>query len=76
LAKTIVEGKARLEDCVVLSAGKKVAMKVGGREIPMGPFVQDFVKNTVLGMAKSLKKVDMKEGDVVEIRIVVSQDDL
>jgi|Deesub1362A_J573_1020465.scaffolds.fasta_scaffold00051_18 molybdopterin-guanine dinucleotide biosynthesis protein B len=76
MAKAIVEGKVKLEDCVVLAAGKRVVLRVDGSEIPMGGFVQSFVKNTTLGMVKTLKKVDMKPGSLVELRFLVTEDDL
>lgn len=55
---------------------RKVVLKVGGKNIPMNRFVMGFVKGTVLGMVKTLKKSDIKEGDVVEIKVLVSADDL
>jgi molybdopterin-guanine dinucleotide biosynthesis protein B len=76
MAKAILEGKATLADCVVIKAGKKVVLKVGGNEIPMGGFVQDFVKSTTLGMVKTLKKVNLRAGDFVELRFMVTEDDI
>ncbi|MEE8402901.1 MAG: (Fe-S)-binding protein [Candidatus Hydrothermarchaeaceae archaeon] len=76
LAKAIAAGKATIEDCVVLREGKTVILKVCGRDVPLKAFVQDFIKGTTLGMIKTLKRADVKEGDVIELKILVSADDL
>jgi Na+-translocating ferredoxin:NAD+ oxidoreductase RNF subunit RnfB len=76
MASAILKGKATLDDCLALKAGKKVVLKVGGNDVPMRAFVQEFVKNTVIGMAKSLKKVELKAGDTIELKIVVDEDDI
>ncbi len=75
-ANNIVIGNARLEDCVVLATRKEVLLKIGDAEVPLGSFVQDFVKNGFLGMIRTLKKADMKPGDVVELKIRVGEDDV
>ncbi|MDO8491494.1 MAG: molybdopterin-guanine dinucleotide biosynthesis protein B [Dehalococcoidia bacterium] len=45
----------------------EISLLVNGASIPLTPFVQGFVSNTVLGMVKSLKGVDKVES--VEIRV-------
>ncbi len=69
MAERIVRGERSIQDCVVLSAGREVSLKISGREVPMGSFVQGFVRNVVLGMVRSLKKAEAHEGDVIEIRV-------
>ncbi len=59
-----------------LNKGKTVILKIGGRNIPLKGFVQDFIKGTTLGMIKTLKKTNVKEGDIIELKILVSADDL
>ncbi len=54
---------------------RKVVIKIGGKNIPMNRFVMDFVKATMLGMIKTLRKTDLKEGDIIEIKILVGSDD-
>ncbi|MBI5229631.1 hypothetical protein HY991_05965 [Candidatus Micrarchaeota archaeon] len=76
MAEKIYRGNARLSDCVVITAKKKVSLKINKNEVPMVNFVQDFVKKTVLGMVSSLKKSKLKKGDVVELKIRVDKDDL
>lgn len=71
MAEKISGKAAKFEECVVLAAEKEVAVKINGREVPIGEFVQEIIKNTVLGMISSLKKADTKAGDVVEIKIRV-----
>ena len=72
----IAAGEASIDDCVVLKAGKTVILRIDGQDVPMGDFVQGFVKSTTLGMIKTLKKADIKKGDVVELKILVEQDDI
>lgn len=76
MAKQILAGQKNYEDCVVIRAGKKVVVKIGGKDVPIGSFVQDFVKGVVLGMLSSLKKTEIKAGDEIEIKIKVGKDDL
>ncbi len=71
MAVAILEKKAKFKDCVVLAAGKEVILKVNGKEVPIGDFVQNFIKKTVLGMVSSLKKADIEAGDVIELKIRV-----
>ena len=76
MAGAIAAGKASLDGCAVLKAGKTVILKIDGRDVPMGDFVQGFVKSTTLGMIKTLKKADIKEGDIIELKILVGADDI
>ncbi len=69
MAERIAKGERSVEDCVVLSAGRRVSIRISGREVPMGSFVQGFVRNVVLGMVRSLKKAEAEKGDVIEIRV-------
>jgi molybdopterin-guanine dinucleotide biosynthesis protein B len=75
MREAIDAGKTSIDDCVVLHAGKTVVLKISGKDVPMGEFVQGFVKSTTLGMLKTLKKADIKEGDVIELKILVTADD-
>lgn len=45
----------------------EISLWVNGAAVPLTPFVQNFVANTVLGMVKSLKGVDKVES--VDIRV-------
>ena len=76
MREAIDAGKASIDDCVVLQTGKTVVLKISGKDVPMGNFVQGFVKSTALGMIKTLKKADIKKGDVIELKILVESDDL
>lgn len=69
MAEKISTGAKRFEDCVVLSAGREVEIYVGGKEVPLGSFVQDFVRNVTMGMLSSLKKAEVEPGDEVVIRV-------
>lgn len=42
----------------------KVSIKVNGKQIPLTEFPSQFIKNTIIGMLKSLKGVDEKIKDV------------
>lgn len=76
MADAISHGEKSFKDCVVIKAGRKVEIRVGDSDIPVGSFVQGFIAKTVLGMVSSLKKAEVKAGDVVELRIRVDEDDI
>ena len=76
LAGRIAKGLAKFEDCVVIKAGKKVILKIDDKEVPLGKFVQNFIKNVTLGMISSLKEVELKPGSTIELRFKVDEDDL
>ncbi len=76
MADQISSRSKDFEDCVVISAGRKVEIKVSGSQVPVGNFVQGFVAKTILGMVSTLKRADIKPGDTVEIRVRVDEDDL
>ncbi len=73
MAEAIYKGKADFNDCVVLSTKKEVVVRINDREVPLGKFVQSFVKNVVIGMISSLKKAEFNEGDTIEIRVKVGK---
>lgn len=76
LAERIEKGLAKLEDCVVLQAKKNVVLKIDDKEIPLGKFVQSFMKNVTLGMVSTLKEVELKPGAIIELKFKVDEDDL
>ena len=55
---------------------RKVVLKIAGKNIPLNRFVMDLFKVITLGMVKTLKKSEIKEGDTVELKVLVSADDL
>jgi len=71
MAERIARGEKSFNDCVVLSAGRRVEILISGRRVPIGSFVQGFVRGVVLGMLSSLKRAEAEAGDVVEIRVRV-----
>lgn len=76
MAEAIAGGGKEFADCVVIKAGKKVEIRIGDSEVPVGSFVQGFIAKTVLGMLSSLKKAEVAPGDVVELKIRVDEDDI
>ncbi len=70
MAEAIVRKEKTRSDCVVQEEGF-VSVTVGGKDIPMGPFVQDIVSKTIAGMVSSLKGVDRANTDadvIIEIK--------
>ena len=57
LAIAILAGEAKIEDCVVRSAGA-ASLRVNGKQVPMNRFVQDVMRNIVLGVIRTLKGVE------------------
>jgi len=45
-----------------------VRLEVNGEAVPMNPFLDSLIANTVLGLASSLKGVEAVETLVLEIR--------
>ena len=57
LAQAILAGEAEADRCVNYWSGA-VRLKVNDVSVAMNPFVQDIVKNVVLGMVHTLRGVD------------------
>lgn len=66
MAKAIVRGDTSEEICKMKKL-KEVELFIGDKMIPLNPFVQDFLKNTVLGMLKTLKTE--KAGDITKEKV-------
>jgi molybdopterin-guanine dinucleotide biosynthesis protein B len=66
MAKAIHRGEKSIEDCIIPKNGVK--LRVNGEDIPIGPFVLDIIKNTILGMISSLKGVEKIDELEIEIR--------
>ena len=49
--------------------GEKITIQVDGNFLPLGDFVQDIVRNTVLGMIGSLKGIKIKGEEKVSVVI-------
>ncbi len=65
LLAEIVRGNRKREDCVLDQA--KIELKVGNKEIIMVPFVQQILKNAVLGVARELDGYE--ENTDIHVRI-------
>lgn len=72
MAQAIVRGEAK-ENACYMKKEKNVELKVGGTEIPMNPFVQKFIKNTVLGMIKALKTSQIGEQTDQTIELMIKK---
>ncbi len=72
LSLAIYEGQARIEDCqpLRLKPELETMITVEGVEIPIQPFVSEFVKKTVLGMVSALKGVQLEGDEKVKIEII------
>ena len=55
LAKAIVAGEKKLENCVSLHA--KAEVKIDGETVPLNPFISDMISNTIRGLLFSLRGV-------------------
>jgi molybdopterin-guanine dinucleotide biosynthesis adapter protein len=74
MALAIIRGEAQEMDCF-MKKEKDVKLKYGGNEIPMNPFVQKFVKNTVIGMIKALKTTEEKDKPHKNIELLIRNED-
>jgi len=57
LARAILAGEAKVERCVNYSAGA-VRLRVDGRAVALNPFVQEVLRNMILGMVRALKGIE------------------
>ncbi|MGI5849275.1 MAG: molybdopterin-guanine dinucleotide biosynthesis protein B [Christensenellales bacterium] len=65
LLSGIISGQRKREDCVVGNAD--IRLKVGGEDVKMVPFVQNILRNAVIGIVKELR--GYMDGAAVEISI-------
>lgn len=68
MALAIINGKTKESNCV-MKKSSDVKIKIDGNPIPMNPFVNKFMRNTVLGMISSLKIEDIDEYKKIELLI-------
>ncbi|MBD3289265.1 molybdopterin-guanine dinucleotide biosynthesis protein B [candidate division KSB1 bacterium] len=52
LVEAIVQGEKKYEDCLIQKSDMK--LRIGEKDIPMVPFVQNILRNTVIGIASEL----------------------
>jgi molybdopterin-guanine dinucleotide biosynthesis adapter protein len=64
MACDIVQGRRKRDECV-LDSGNGLSLEVDGREVSIVPFVQDVLRDTILGVLKNLRDTDISK----EIRI-------
>jgi len=72
LAKEVYDGLAKIDDCIVLRTEPALNAKIiiDGKDLPLQPFVSEFVRKTVLGMVSSLKNVNIKGDEKIRIEIL------
>ncbi|MFX0097582.1 MAG: molybdopterin-guanine dinucleotide biosynthesis protein B, partial [Candidatus Hodarchaeota archaeon] len=70
-AREIHNGKAKIEDCSVVSAKEELSarIEVNGKEIPLQPFVSKIIYNTVAGMVSSLKRASVKGDEHLLVKL-------
>ncbi|MCX8176183.1 MAG: molybdopterin-guanine dinucleotide biosynthesis protein B [Candidatus Bathyarchaeota archaeon] len=67
-ARAVYEGRANMNSCVALVEGVAI-VKVDEKRIPLNKFTSEVVKRTILGLVSTLKGVDVKGNEVVEISL-------
>jgi molybdopterin-guanine dinucleotide biosynthesis protein B len=70
LAKAIVNGELKYEEEII--EPNDILLRIDGSIIPMNLFVQDFIKNAVEGMIKSLKTDEFGASDINKIEIIIN----
>lgn len=66
MAKLMALGRKRMEDCKILSS-RKVDVRINGRRMNLVPFLEDILRDVILGVLRNLKGYE-ERGDV-EVRI-------
>jgi molybdopterin-guanine dinucleotide biosynthesis protein B len=56
------------------SESDEVLLKIDNQMIPLNPFVRSFVKETILGMVKSLKTDEFGASDFEKIELLIRDD--
>lgn len=69
LAGKIVAGKAKVDDCWILRQKQNVLVKIENEKIPLHPFVQNIIRNTILAMLRSLKHTNLKGDEYLLINV-------
>ncbi|MEM3078569.1 MAG: molybdopterin-guanine dinucleotide biosynthesis protein B [Nitrososphaerales archaeon] len=72
-AKAITEKTKSKDDCFILRQEEKVQVEILGKKLSLHPFVQDFIRKTVLGMLSSLKNVEIDGDEEVSITLTKSR---
>ncbi|HDJ66099.1 MAG TPA: molybdopterin-guanine dinucleotide biosynthesis protein B [Nitrososphaeria archaeon] len=74
MAKALAEGKANLDECVVISTAIS-RISVDGKEIPLSRWPQITLKEIILGFLRSLKLRDIKldKARILRIKINLSE---
>ena len=71
LAKAVIEGKAKLSNCVVLSTSI-ARVKLDGRNIPLTKWPQVVIKEIVSGILRALKLKDSDLNSAKKVEITVN----
>ena len=74
-AESVAKERKCTEETVIPEDKRRVKIKIDGKSIPIGKFVQSFIMRTIAGMLSSLKKADIKEGSEIEIKIKYTSED-
>lgn len=71
LAEEIYYGTASVNDCVVIKMKNELNAKitVHGEDIPLQPFISEFIRRTILAMVSSLKNVKISGDENVYVNI-------
>ncbi|MEM3737139.1 MAG: molybdopterin-guanine dinucleotide biosynthesis protein B [Candidatus Bathyarchaeia archaeon] len=68
-AKAILAGRSSLGRCTALQDGRDVLVTVGGVRLSMNRFVKEIIRKTILGMMSSLRGVEIRGDEELEITI-------
>ncbi|MBS7653998.1 molybdopterin-guanine dinucleotide biosynthesis protein B [Candidatus Bathyarchaeota archaeon] len=71
MAEKIYLGEASMDECFPLRIKSELSTRVSidGRDVPLQPFVSEFMRKTVLGMISSLKNVSIKGDEEIRIEV-------
>lgn len=71
LAEEIYYGTASVEDCTIIKMKNRLNAKITvyGKDIPLQPFISEFIRRTILAMVSSLKNVEISGDENVYVDI-------
>mgnify|MGYP006293606155 CR=1 FL=1 len=65
LVEAIIQGEKKYEDCII--GQTNVKLRIGGKDIPIVPFVQSIIRNTITGIVSELS--GWEENKKIELTI-------
>jgi uncharacterized Fe-S cluster-containing protein len=72
MVQAVIAGEQKVEECIILGEKEpSVSLTINSKDIPLNPFVQKILKNTLMGIVSTLKSDQLIE--TVELKVNLSK---